>query len=92
VKGLLVLAIVLAGIAPAAASPNCLARGDTLDLDEHGNPSELVTMENDKLRLRGEGYNPLWVERWMGCIKVTYRDEGRLVTEYLDPVTLEPVS
>jgi hypothetical protein len=90
-RGLLALVIVLVGIAPAAASPTCIALGNTLDLDDEGNPSELATVERDRMRLRAEGYNPLWVERWMGCIKVTYREDGRLVTEYLNPVSLEPV-
>jgi hypothetical protein len=90
-RGLIALLIVLGGIAPAAASPNCIAISDSLDLDENGNPSELVTIENDTLRLRAAGYRPLWVERWMGCIKVTYREDGRLVVEYLHPNTLEPL-
>jgi hypothetical protein len=75
-----------------SAAPNCLALGGTLELDDEGNPSELRTLENDRLRLRGAGYDALSVERWGGCIKLTHRQDGRLVTEYLDPDTLQPVS
>jgi hypothetical protein len=90
----IVALILLAGIAPVAAAPNCLLRGSgTYALDDEGNPSELAQLEIDEMRLRGAGYRPMWVERWAGCIKVTYRDEdGRLVTEYLDPISLEPAS
>jgi len=85
--------IVIAGALPASAAPNCTGDAGTFALDDEGNPSELAQLEIDTMRLRGEGYNPMWVERWAGCIKVTYRDEdGRLVTEYLDPISLDPVS
>jgi hypothetical protein len=92
-RSLVVALILLSGVAPVAAAPFCLGGTDSYPLDDEGNPSELAQIEIDTMRLRGEGYNPMWVERWGGCIKVTYRDEdGRLTTEYLDPMTLEPVS
>jgi hypothetical protein len=92
-RSLLVALIVLAGVAPVAAAPNCLATGSsTYPIDDEGKPSELLQLEIDTMRLRGAGYRPLWVERWSGCIKVTYREDGQLVVEYLDPVSLEPVS
>jgi hypothetical protein len=90
-KGLLAVVIALAGVLPASAAPGCLSRSYSLDLDIDGNPSELVTIENDKMRLQAAGYNPLWVELYGGCLRVTYRDEGSLVVEYLDAESLEPV-
>jgi hypothetical protein len=83
--------IVLAGMTPAVAAPNCATLGGTLALDDEGNPSELAQLEIDRRRLRGEGIDAVSVERWQACIKVTYREDGELVTEYLDPTTLEPV-
>jgi hypothetical protein len=93
-RSLLVALVVLASAAPVAAAPNCLARGGsgTYPVDDDGRPSESRQLEIDTMRLRGAGYNPLWVARWSGCIKVTYREDGQLVTEYLDPISLEPVS
>lgn len=89
----LVALIVLAGIVPAAAAPNCLVRGSSITaLGDDGLPSELAQMEVDKMRLRAVGINAMWVERWQGCIKVTRRgSDGRLVTEYYNPSTLEVV-
>jgi hypothetical protein len=92
-RSLIIALVMLAGVVPASAAPNCLARGSgSYPLDEEGKPSELAQIEIDTMRLRAAGYNPLWVERWSGCIKVTYREDGELVTEYLDPISLEPVS
>lgn len=90
-KVLIAALMVLASILPVSAA-SCLGIGGTLAVDDEGNPSESAQLELDRLRLAGAGYRPLSVERWGGCIKVTYRDtRGGLVTEYLNPDNLEPV-
>ena len=88
----LALVILAAGIAPALANPNCLGRGGTLALDDHGRPSESVQAEIDLRHLRSRGIRASTAERtWLECIKITRLQDGRWSTEYYDPSSFQQI-
>ena len=85
---------VLAAPATAASYPNCLGGGSP-GLQVHveigyGDRSSDDQEVFDKMRLRQAGIAADSVDRtWLGCMKVQRFENGRWVTEYYNPDTVE---
>jgi hypothetical protein len=88
--------IFAAGAVPALAYPNCLTSGATFEFRFGiGDDDDWTETDEDKFllaRVRGAGIDADTAERsWLDCIKITRFVNGSWETEYLDPVTLDPV-
>lgn len=97
IRPALILLLVAALATPAAAAsyPNCRGGGAPglsvhIGVSVGGEFSEDELEDFDRMRLRRAGIDADTVDRtFLGCLKVTRFEQGRWVTEYYNPDTLQ---